>query len=220
MSVDNVPNISEENENQDNSAIHSYRRRYQSITRGIKNKNEQNKVNNNVTSVDNILPKWRKKQAINIENQDKDKDKDKEKEYKASFPFRRKFVNVTRSFDPVLKRVREKENDDDKNEKNNDEQQPEEKEKVGRRYENIRINNYTKVERDNRNNDISKDKLDNEEVKRHEEQREEEEGIERNRKRKRLRYQRYYNNINWKVDNSKELNKSSDISTLRKRSNI
>ena len=220
LSVDKVPNISEENENQDNSAIHSYRRRYQSITRGIKNKNEQNKVNNNVTSVDNILPKWRKKQVINIENQDKDKDKDKEKEYKASFPFRRKFVNVTRSFDPVLKRVREKENDDDKNEKNNDEQQPEEKEKVERRYENIRINNYTKVERDNRNNDISKDKLDNEEVKRHEEQREEEEGIERNRKRKRLRYQRYYNNINWKVDNSKELNKSSDISTLRKRSNI
>ena len=220
LSVDNVPNISEENENQDNSAIHSYRRRYQSITRGIKNKNEQNKVNNNDTSVDNILPKWRKKQVINIENQVKDKDKDKEKEYKASFPFRRKFVNVTRSFDPVLKRVREKENDDDKNKKNNDEQQPEEKEKVGRRYENIRINNYTKVERDNRNNDISKDKLDNEEVKRHEEQREEEEGIERNRKRKRLRYQRYYNNINWKVDNSKELNKSSDISTLRKRSNI
>ena len=215
LSVDNAPKISEVNESQDNSVIHSYRRKYQSITRGIKDKNDQNKIKNNDTSVDNILPKWRKKQVINIENQDKDKEKD----YKATIPFRRKFVNVTRSLDPVLKRDTKKENDDDKNEKNNNEQQPKEKENIGRRYENV-INNYTKVERDGRNNNISKDKSDNEEVKRDEEQKEEEEGLERNRKRKRLRYQRYYNNINWKADNKKELNKSSDISTLRRGSNI
>jgi len=220
LSVDNAPKISEVNESQDNSIIHSYRRRYQSITRGIKDKNEQNKIKNNDTSVDNILPKWRRKQVINIESQNKEKEKDKEKDYKATIPFRRKFVNVTRSLDPVLKRDRKKENDVDKNEKNNNEQQPEEKEKVGRKYENVRINNYTKVERDSRNNDISKDKLNIEEIKRDEEKKEEEEGLERNRKRKRFRYQRYYNNINWKVDNKKELNKSSDISTLRRRSNI
>ena len=216
LSVDNAPKISEVNESQDNSVIHSYRRKYQSITRGIKDKNDQNKTKNNDTSVDNILPKWRKKQVINIENQDKDKEKD----YKAAIPFRRKFVNVTRSLDPVLKRDTKKENDNDINEKNNNEQQPKEKENIGKRYENVRINNYTKVERDGRNNNISKDKSDNEEVKRDEEQKEEEEGLERNRKRKRLRYQRYYNNINWKADNKKELNKSSDISTLRRGSNI
>ena len=208
MSVDNAPKIPEVNEGQDDSVIHSYRRRYQSITRGNKDKNEQNKIKSNDTSEDNILPKWRKKQVINIENQDKEKEKEKdnvkEKDYKASIPFRRKLVNVTHSLDPVLRRVKKKENDDDKNEKNNNELQPEEKEKVGGRYENIRINNYSKVERDNRDNDISKDKLDKEEVKRDEEQREEEEGAERNRKRKRIRYKRYNNNINWKGD--EELN--------------
>jgi hypothetical protein len=59
LSVDNAPKIPEVNEGQDDSVIHSYRRRYQSITRGNKDKNEQNKIKNNDTSVDNILPKWR-----------------------------------------------------------------------------------------------------------------------------------------------------------------
>ena len=221
MSVDNIPKINEVNESQDNSVIHSYRRRYQSITKGKKEKNEQNKNKNNDISVDNIPPKWKKKEVINIGNQDKEKDLDKEKEYKESIPFRRKFVNVTHSFDPVLKRRKKTENDDnDKNDKKNNEQQPEEKEKIGRRYENIRINNYTRVERDNRNNNISKDTLDNEEIKKDEEQKEEEEGVGRNGIRKRFIYQRFNKNINWKVDEKKELNKSSDKSNLRRRNNI
>lgn len=214
LSVDNAPKISEANENQDNSATNSYRRRYQSITRGNKEKNEQNKIKNNDTSVDSIVPKWKRKKVINTENQDKDKDN------KPPIPFRRKFVNVTRSFDPVIKRSNKKENDDEKNEKNYNEEHPEERGKVGRRYENTIINNYTKVDRDNQSKDVSKDKLDNKEVKGDEEKIEEDEGEERNRKRKRFRYQRYYNNINWKVDDNKELNKSSDKTTQRRRSNI